>query len=97
LFFTAALTTGSGTIWAWTALRSTNGALSIRAEKLAGPGNGSVAHSYASSESRSKEVEKKYSTKELLTFWKDMNYYRALILMSGTAIGAYGLVVEAVN
>jgi hypothetical protein len=95
LFITAAATTGSGAFWAWTVLRSTNGALSIRADRLVGPGNGSIALTYSRNESWSKQAEEKYTSKELLATWSNLNCYRALILMVGTAIGAFGLAIEA--
>jgi hypothetical protein len=59
-----------------------------------GPGNGSVALTYSRNESRSKKAEEKLSSKELLMAWRDLNFYRALILMAGVAIGAIGLAVE---
>jgi hypothetical protein len=96
LYTTAAITTGSGTVFAWTFLRYINGALSIRTEKLAGPGTtgNHVAMTYSRNERRSKRTEEKYDTRELLGLWERYNRYRAIILCVGTLVGAWGLLSD---
>src|SRR3978361_855585 len=93
LFITALVTTGSGTVFAWTALRHINGALSIRADKLAGPNNHIALH-YSRNEVASKRAEARYTTEELVTKWKNYNMFRACVLLFGTIIGAYALSIE---
>jgi Domain of unknown function (DUF1772) len=87
----AALSTASGVPYALTFLRCTNGALSIRADKLAGPGNGAIALTYAFNEKRSIEREKMWSTKELVLRWKWHNEVRTAVLILGTMLGAWGM------
>ncbi|KAF2095456.1 hypothetical protein NA57DRAFT_79180 [Rhizodiscina lignyota] len=97
LFVTAAVTTGSGTVFAWTALRGLNGALSIRSEKVLGPYSPSPnlpALTYSKNESWSKSVEGKSSTQELLRQWIKLNALRAGILALGSIVGAYGLIAQ---
>ncbi|KAE9976163.1 hypothetical protein EG327_008212 [Venturia inaequalis] len=93
LYVTAAITTGSGTVFAWTALRHINGALSIRSAKIAGPwtGFGSLPLTYSAKEKRSIDTENKYSTAELMVMWKNYNLARSVVLLVGTLIGAYAL------
>lgn len=93
LYTTAAITTGSGTVFAWTALRHINGALSIRSAKIAGPwtGVGSLPLTYSAKEQRSIDIEEQHSTPELVVKWKDYNLARSVILLVGTLIGAYTL------
>ncbi|TID15241.1 hypothetical protein E6O75_ATG08494 [Venturia nashicola] len=93
LYTTAAITTGSGTIFAWTALRDINGALSIRSAKIAGPwtGVGNLPLTYSVKEKRSIDMAGKYSTTELVVKWKNYNLARSVILLVGTLIGAYAL------
>jgi hypothetical protein len=90
------VTTGSGTVFAWTALRATNGALGIRADKLAGKSavSNSLPLTYSKKEAWTRQVEANYSTTELLEKWRKFNFIRAVILMFGTVIGAYALVYE---
>jgi Domain of unknown function (DUF1772) len=87
----AALSTASGVPYALTFLRRTNGALSIRAEKLAGPGNGAIALTYAFNEKRSIDRERTWSTKELVLRWKWHNEVRTAVLILGTMLGAWGM------
>ncbi|QDS75072.1 hypothetical protein FKW77_006751 [Venturia effusa] len=96
LYTTAAITTGSGTVFAWTALRHINGALSIRSAKIAGPwtGIGHLPLTYSAKEKRSIDTEKKYSTAELVVKWKNYNLARSIILLVGTLIGAYALATD---
>lgn len=94
LYVIAALLTASGVPYALTFLRRTNGALSIRSEKLAGPGNGALALTYAFNEKRSIDREKAWSTKELALRWKWHNEVRTAILTLGTMLGAWGLGID---
>jgi hypothetical protein len=94
LYIIAALLTASGVPYALTFLRRTNGALSIRSEKLAGPGNGALALTYAFNEKRSIDREKAWSTKELALRWKWHNEVRTAILTLGTMLGAWGLGID---
>lgn len=94
LYGIAALLTASGVPYALTFLRRTNGALSIRAEKLAGPGNGAIALTYAFNEKRSIDREKAWSTKELVLRWKWHNEVRTAILTLGTMLGAWGMGID---
>jgi len=91
LYVLAALSTASGVPYALTFLRRTNGALSIRAEKLAGPGNGAIALTYAFNEKRSIDRERTWSTKELVLRWKWHNEVRTAVLILGTMLGAWGM------
>jgi hypothetical protein len=93
LYFTAAIATGSGTVFAWTALRAVNGALSLRAEKLIGFLD-IIALTYSRNESQSKDLEKKASTRELLVKWMEYNRIRSVILALGTVVGAVGLALD---
>ncbi|KAF2664466.1 hypothetical protein BT63DRAFT_90213 [Microthyrium microscopicum] len=90
LFVTAAVTTGSGTVFAWTALRYINGALAIKADKSAGPQQ-SIALNYSRKESGTKNLEAGHSTQELAAKWKQYNAFRSVILLLGTVVGAYAL------
>ena len=83
--------TASGVPFALTALRHINGALAIRAEKLAGPGNGAIALTYAFNEKRSRDCEKRHSTRELVMMWKRYNEVRTVILVLGTFLGAWAM------
>ena len=94
LYGIAALLTASGVPYALTFLRRTNGALSIRSEKLAGPGNGAMALTYAFNEKRSVAREKVWSTKELVLRWKWHNEVRTAILTLGTMLGAWGIGID---
>ena len=94
LYVTAALLTASGVPYALTFLRRTNGALSIRSEKLAGPGNGALALTYAFNEKRSIDREKAWSTKELVLRWKWHNEVRTAILTLGIILGAWGMGID---
>ena len=94
LYGIAALLTASGVPYALTFLRRTNGALSIRSEKLAGSGNGAIALTYAFNEKRSIDREKAWSTKELVLRWKWHNEVRTAILTLGTMLGAWGMGID---
>jgi len=93
LFIIAAVGTGSGTAFAWTFLRATNGALSIRSEKLAGSWEGpfTVPLTYSRNEKGAKGLEKKLSTEELVQRWSDWNTLRSAVLIAGTIAGSVGL------
>jgi Domain of unknown function (DUF1772) len=94
LYAIAAVSTASGVPYALTFLRRTNGALSIRSEKLAGQGNGALALTYAFNEKRSIDREKAWSTKELVLRWKWHNEVRTAILTLGTMLGAWGIGID---
>ena len=94
LYAIAAVSTASGVPYALTFLRRTNGALSIRSEKLAGSGNGALALTYAFNEKRSIDREKAWSTKELVLRWKWHNEVRTAILTLGTMLGAWGIGID---
>ena len=79
--------------YALTALRRTNGALSIRSKRVCGPlGEGSqpIALTYASHEARSIEREKspQWTSRRLVQRWKWHNDIRTLALILGTIAGA---------
>ena len=102
LYIIAALTTASGVPWALTALRRTNGALSIRAKRHMGPynepDNQPLCLTYASREKASVDRERndpKYkSTKALVNRWRWHNDLRTALLVLGTVVGAIGIVLE---
>jgi len=94
LFIAAAVTTGSGTVFAWTALRYINGALAIRTEKLAGPIK-SISLDYSRNEYWTKVYEEKMTTQQLVSKWKNYNLFRSIVLIAGTIVGAAALFVEA--
>jgi len=93
LYALAAVLGGSGVPYALTALRRTNGALSIRSKRVCGPlGEGSqpIAVTYASHEARSIERERspEWSTRRLVLRWKWHNDIRTVMLVLGTVAGA---------
>jgi hypothetical protein len=97
MYITAALLSASGVPYALTFLRRTNGALSIRAKKLAGPGEDptAMALTYASGEARSLEREREWKeTTRLVRRWQWHNSVRTWVLVVGTVIGAVGLVLD---
>ncbi|KIX01621.1 uncharacterized protein Z518_09347 [Rhinocladiella mackenziei CBS 650.93] len=94
LYIAAAVSTASGVPYALTFLRRTNGALSIRSEKLAGPGNGVMALTYAFNEKRSIDREKKMSTVELVRRWQWHNSIRTVVLVVGTILGAMAVAMD---
>jgi hypothetical protein len=83
-------------MFAWTALRQINGALTIRSEKILGPYSGKFTKpmTYSRNEPRSQQAEKQFSTRDLISKWKDYNYYRSFILIIGTVIGALGIAMN---
>jgi hypothetical protein len=95
LYTTAAVTTGSGTVFAWTFLRSLNGAISIRHEKLTGRPSREIAMTYSNTEERSKNLEARQTTPGLLSMWKKYNQARAVILIAGTVIGSMALALDS--
>ena len=91
LYTIAAITNASGVPYALTFLRRTNGALSIRSDKLAGPGNGAIALTYAFNEQRSRKREKEWDTVDLVRRWQWHNAIRTVVLVLGTFVGAVGV------
>jgi len=49
---------------------------------------------YSRNEPRSQQVEKQFSTRDLVAKWKDYNYYRSAMLITGTVIGALGIAMN---
>lgn len=49
---------------------------------------------YSRNEARSQQAEKRFSTRDLVAKWKDYNYYRSAILITGTVIGALGIAMN---
>lgn len=81
--------------YALTFLRRTNGALSRRADRLAGPGNGAMALTYAFDEKRSVERDRKFgSTANLVRRWQWHNSVRTAVLVVGTLVGAVAVAMD---
>ena len=106
LYILAALLSASGVPYALTFLRRTNGALSIRAKRLAGLGEDptAIALTYAASERRSLEREgaREFAgglqgSRRLVERWSWHNWVRTFVLLAGLAIGAVGLVVDGMG
>jgi hypothetical protein len=89
LYLASAVATTSGILHALTFLRRTNGALSIRAKKVAGPGEDptALAVTYASSEKRSIEREAEWSSMDLVRRWQWHNNIRTAVLIVGMLMG----------
>lgn len=105
LYILAALSSASGVPWALTALRRTNGALSIRSKRLAGlftssPSSEPMCITYASTEKGSLDREGKdpeYKTsKALINRWKWHNDLRTGLLIFGTIAGALAVTMDHV-
>lgn len=102
LYVIAALSSASGVPWALTALRRTNGALSIRSKRILGPfespSGQPMCITYASHESASLARERDdpnyTSTKALVMRWKWHNDLRTIVLVLGAAIGAFAVVLD---
>jgi hypothetical protein len=93
LFILAAIGSGTGTVFAWTFLRATNGALSNRSNELAGewPGFFKIPLTYSNTEKRSLDLGKNENTEQLIQRWGRLNFYRSLVLIAGTCFGVVGL------
>ena len=91
----AAVTTASGVPYALTFLRCTNGALSIRSDRLFGPGNGAIALTYACDDRRSRKREKEWTTEAMIRRWQWHNVIRTVILVLGTAIAGAGIAISS--
>ncbi|KAK5273879.1 hypothetical protein LTR99_000866 [Exophiala xenobiotica] len=97
LYTLGAAFNASGVPYALTFLRRTNGALSRRADRLAGPGNGAMALTYAFNEKRSveRDRDRKFSsTAELVRRWQWHNSVRIGILVVGTLVGAVAVAMD---
>ncbi|KAK5080747.1 hypothetical protein LTR05_008452 [Lithohypha guttulata] len=102
LYIIAAIASASGVPWALTLLRRTNGALSIRSKRLAGPYNDPISQplciTYASHEQGAMKRESddpKYKTaKALINRWKWHNDLRTALLILGTIVGAIAVVLD---
>lgn len=96
LYFLAALLSSSGVPYALTFLRRTNGALSLRAHKVAGKHRDDpIALTYARADRGAIEREKNWRTKDLVERWSWHNHIRTGILVLGTVLG--GLAVGLSN
>lgn len=98
MFILATLSNASGVPYALTFLRTTNGALSIRAKRLLGDyrkGNEPMCNTYASNESAPAAREKapEWTTRRLILHWKWHNECRAVVLVLGTFVGALATVM----
>jgi hypothetical protein len=98
LHIIAAVLTASGVPYALTFLRRTNGALSIRAKKVAGDGEDptAIALTYARHEERSIDRERAWSTEELVRRWQWHNSVRTAVLIAGTITGAVALCLDGI-
>lgn len=102
IYVFAAIASASGVPWALTALRRTNGALSIRSERNVGPygkpNNQPLCVTYASDEKASIERESKdpryKSSKALINRWKWHNDLRTAVLILGILAGACAVAAE---
>ncbi|KIW19664.1 hypothetical protein PV08_00238 [Exophiala spinifera] len=96
LYILAAILNASGVPYALTFLRRTNGALSRRAERLAGAHVPSVmALTYAFNERRSVERDRTFTTVDLVRRWMWHNSVRTAVLVVGTVIGAMAVAMDA--
>jgi hypothetical protein len=93
LYIIATILTSCGPLFAWTTLRSTNGALAIRADKLAGVAPPTIALTYSRREHWSKALEERCGTAELMRRWQRLNSWRSILLVLGTVVGAVGIAV----
>lgn len=102
LYIIAAIGSASGVPWALTALRRTNGALSIRSKRLVGPYNGAsiqpICITYANHHkpaiARESDDPKYKSAKALINRWKWHNDLRTALLIFGTVIGVVAVVLH---
>ncbi|OAG45649.1 hypothetical protein AYO21_00285 [Fonsecaea monophora] len=94
LYILAASASASGVPYALTFLRRTNGALSRKADRLAGPGGGEMALTYAFNEKRSIDRDGKMSTAEAIKRWQWHNYVRTWVLVLGTVAGALAVAMD---
>lgn len=94
LYTLAAILNASGVPYALTLLRRTNGALSRRAERLAGPHPPVMALTYAFDENRSVERDRTFTTVDLVRRWMWHNSVRTAVLAVGTIIGAMAVAMD---
>ncbi|KIW87771.1 uncharacterized protein Z519_11745 [Cladophialophora bantiana CBS 173.52] len=94
LYILAATASASGVPYALTFLRRTNGALSRKADRLAGPGGGEMALTYAFNEKRSIDRDRKMNTEEAIKRWQWHNYVRTWVLVLGTVAGALAVAMD---
>jgi hypothetical protein len=82
----------SGVPYALTFLRKTNGALSLRAHKVAGKHRDDpIALTYARGEKGSMERERTWGTGEMVRRWRWHNDVRTGVLLFGTLAGGLGV------
>lgn len=102
MYVIAAILSASGVPWALTALRRTNGALSIRTDRKVGPygepNSQPLCVTYASNEQASIVRESKdprfESSEALINRWKWHNDLRTAVLIVGTLVGACAVALE---
>ena len=97
IYILAAISNASGVPYALSVLRRTNGALSRKAHRLAGPGPQEgkiVALTYAFNEERSVERDKAMGTAEAVERWSWHNYVRTWILVLGVVLGSVGVALD---
>lgn len=88
LYLLAAMMSSSGVPYALTFLRKTNGALSLRAHKVAGKHwDDPIALTYARHETGAMEREKTWKTVDMVERWRWHNDVRTGILLLGTVLG----------
>ena len=78
-----------------TFLRKTNGALSIRAEKLAGKGTGEIALTYAVRDKAAIEREQTWTTEKMVRRWQWHNAVRTWVLVLGTFVGSLAVALDS--
>ncbi|KAH7032196.1 hypothetical protein B0J12DRAFT_309093 [Macrophomina phaseolina] len=79
----------------FTLMRPYLGALCLRAEKLAGPGEGAVAERLGKDEPATVATEAKYSTAELVRLFGLHNAYRSVTAFVGAAVGLWAALAHA--
>lgn len=92
LYLLSALMSSFGVPYALTFLRKTNGALSLRAHKVAGKHRDDpIALTYARSDVGAIGREKDWKTREMVQRWRWHNNIRTGILVLGTILGGLGV------
>ncbi|KAK8157798.1 hypothetical protein IWX90DRAFT_27179 [Phyllosticta citrichinensis] len=65
------------------------GALNLRAERLAGPGEGTRAERLAKGEARTSAIEASKTTKEMIHMWSKFNIWRSFTGLVGALLGTW--------
>ncbi|GME56142.1 putative peptidase s9 s15 protein [Neofusicoccum parvum] len=79
----------------FTIMRPYIGALCLRAEKLAGPGEGTPAEALGKGEPHTLRLEQKTSTEDLVRLWGLHNVYRSVTGFVGAALGLWAALEHA--